>query len=82
MPKQQKQRCSLCKKPSRFPRLFAFVDQFPELASSAERLIFRAREFAAEKEIAKRVLVQDAVDGDAFRRLLEVNPVIFGAVAV
>lgn len=63
-------------------RRFAFVDQFPKLAGFAERLIFRARKFAAEKEVTKRVLVQDAVDGDSFRSLLEVNPVIFGAVTV
>jgi hypothetical protein len=67
---------------SRFPRFLAFVDQFPELAGFAERLIFRSRQFAAEKEIAKRVLVQDAVNGDAFRRLREINPVIFRAIAI
>ena len=63
-------------------RRFAFVDQFPELARFAELLVFRDRKFAAEKEIAKRVLVQDAVDGDSFRRLCEVDPVILGAIAV
>ena len=66
----------------RFPRFLALFDQFPKLARFAELLIFRDRQFAAEKEIAKRVLVQDAVNSDAFRRLGEVDPVIFRAVAI
>src|SRR5437870_5365320 len=61
---------------------FAFVDQFPKLAGFAELLIFRDWQFAAEQKIAKRVLVQNAVDGDAFRPFLEIDSVIFGAVAV
>ena len=66
----------------RFPRFLALLDQLPELARFPEGLVFRDREFAAEKEIPKRILVQDAVDGDSFRPLLEINPVIFGAITV
>src|SRR5947207_3374209 len=67
---------------SRFPCFLPLLDQFPELARFAELLIFRDRQFAAEKKITKRVLVQDAMDGDPFRRLGEIDPVIFGAIAV
>lgn len=63
-------------------RRFAFVDQFPELARFAELLVFRDRKFAAEKEIAKRVLVQNAMDGDPFRPFFKVDPVIFRAITV
>src|SRR5213594_4971534 len=68
--------------PSRFSRFLALLDQFPELARFAELLIFRDRQFAPEKKIPKRVLVQDAVNGDPFRRLREVDPIIFGAITI
>src|SRR5881396_2301567 len=55
-----------------FPRSFALLDQLPELAVLAELVIFRHRQFAAEKEFAKRVLVQDAVDPEALRCPLEI----------
>src|SRR5205814_223584 len=57
---------------SRLSRFLALLDQFPELAGLAERLVFRSGKFAAEKEIAKRVLVQDTMDGDSFPHLLEI----------
>jgi hypothetical protein len=39
------------------PRFFALLDQFPEFACLAELGVFGYRQFASEKEIAKRVLV-------------------------
>src|SRR5438552_17159306 len=58
---------------SRLPRFLALLDQFPKLAGFAELLILRHRQFAAEQEIPKRVLVQDAVDGDSYRRLCDLD---------
>src|SRR6266403_126416 len=59
-----------------FPRPLALLDQLPKLAVLAELVVFRHREFASEKKITKRVLVQDAVDCDALRPPLEIDPVI------
>src|SRR4029077_3004792 len=60
----------------------ALLDQFPKLAGFAERLVLRSRQFAAEEEIPKRILVQNAMNLDSFLCLGEVNPVIFGAIAI
>jgi hypothetical protein len=62
---------------SGFPRFFALLDQFPEFACFAELRIFGHWQFAPEKEIAKRVLVQNAMNPDAFVSLGEINAVIF-----
>ena len=67
---------------SRLPRFLSLLDKFPKLAGFAELLILRDREFAPKKEIAKRVLVQDAMHFDPFVSLGEVDPVIFGAITV
>ncbi len=66
----------------RLPRFFALLDQFPEFASLTKLGVFGYRQFAAEKEIAKRVLVQDAMDSDAFVGFGEINAIIFCAIAV
>src|SRR6202030_2515087 len=65
-----------------FSRPLALLDQFPKLAVLAELVVFRQREFAAEKEIPKRVLVQDAVNGDPLRPPFEVDPVILRAITM
>src|ERR1700704_5844567 len=65
-----------------FPRSLRFFNQFPELARLSKRLILCHRQFAAEQEIAKRVLVQDAVYFDPFVGLREIDAVIFRAVAI
>jgi len=44
-----------------FARPLALLDQFPELARLPELIVFRHRQFAAEKKIPQRVFVQDAV---------------------
>src|SRR5205814_8726610 len=68
---------------SRFlPRPFALLDQFPKLAPLLQLLILARRQFGAEKKIAQRVLVQNPMHRDAFRRLFEINPVIFGAITI
>ena len=45
-----------------FPRPLALLDQLPKLAVLPELIVFRHRQFAAEKEVPKRVFVQDAMD--------------------
>jgi hypothetical protein len=42
---------------SRSSSFFALLDQLPEFAGLAQLGVFGYRQFAAEKEIAKRVLV-------------------------
>jgi hypothetical protein len=63
-------------------RLFRFLDQLPEFARFPKLLVFGQWQFAAEKKIAKRVLVQDAMDFDAFIGLSEIDAVLFRAVAI
>src|SRR2546423_1203247 len=63
-------------------RSLALLDQFPELAVLSKLIVFRHREFAAEKKIPERIFVEDAVDGDSFRPALEINPVILRAITM
>src|SRR5947207_6895843 len=46
---------------SGFAGPFTLFDQFPKLARFTELIVLRHRQFAAEKEIPKCVLVQDAM---------------------
>src|SRR5437762_2640713 len=48
----------------------------------AQLRIFRNRQFAAEKKVPKRVLVQNAMDGDAFIGLREINAIVLRPVAI
>jgi hypothetical protein len=64
------------------PRPLALLDQLPKLACLAQLRVLRHRQFAAEKEIPKRVLVQNAMDGDALVSFLEIDPVIFRPIAI
>jgi len=63
-------------------RFFALFDQFPKFASLAKLGVFGYRQLAPEKEIAKRVLVQDSMDPDAFVSLGEIDAVIFRTIAI
>ena len=67
---------------SSFARALALLDQLPKFARLAQLIVFRHRQFAAEKEIAKCVLVQDAMDRDSFRAFFKINPVIFRAITM
>ncbi len=67
---------------SRLPRPLALLDQFPKLARLAKLRILRDRQFAPEKKIAHRVLMQNAMDRDSFDRLFEVNPVTFRPIPI
>src|SRR5438034_3407824 len=67
---------------SRFSRPFALLDQFPEFARAAELIVLRHWQFAAEKEISKRIFMQDAMHRHSLRTRLEINPVIFCAITV
>src|SRR5438067_329628 len=64
------------------PGPLALLDQLPKFAVLAELVVFRHRKFAAEKEITKRVLVQDAVDPDALRRPLEIDSIFLRAITM
>src|SRR2546423_9875506 len=63
-----------------FPCSLALLDQLPKFAVLPKLVVLRHGEFAAEKEIPKRVLVEDAMDPDAFRRSLEIDPVFLRAI--
>src|SRR6266496_288792 len=66
----------------RLPRLLTLLDQLPEFARLAQLRVFRNGQFAAKKEIEKRVLVQNAIDLDTFVGLREINTVIFRAITI
>jgi hypothetical protein len=75
----------------RFARLFAtlslacalaLLNQLPKLARLAKLIVFCHRQFAAEKKIAKRVFVQNAMHGNPFVAFLEINTIILGPIPI
>ncbi len=64
------------------PRLLALLDEFPELSIAPELIVFCQRQFAAEKKVPKRVLVQDSVHRDPLAGARKINPVIFRAITI
>src|SRR5260221_3638232 len=67
---------------SGFARPFALLDQLPEFSRLPELIVLCHRQFAAEKKIAQRVLVQHAMQGHALGTALEINAVIFRPVTM
>jgi hypothetical protein len=66
----------------RFASPFALLDQFPKFPRFAELIVFRHWQFAPKKKISERVFMQHAMHGDPLRAALEIDSVIFCAVAV